>query len=167
MGYPLEIPPTLRSLHDSDRTNRAARPDTTEPPRVGKQGRKRSNNGNGREFGARGTADAVGGRRDVPREPEDGHPLGPGRQDLGYSDPWWAPALPGVGDSSLLGAGRGRRGALGSTVQNVTTRASGPGRFILWPGTASIRRPHAFQACALPTELPGRERAASAARRRS
>ena len=26
-----------------------------------------------------------------------------------------------------------------------------------WPGTASIRRPHAFQACALPTELPGRE----------
>src|SRR3954453_12449970 len=48
---------------------------------------------------SRAATNAGRGGVDVPRRPEDRHPMGEGRQTQRYSYVGWAPSLPGVGGS--------------------------------------------------------------------
>ena len=56
----------------------------------------------GRRHPARRTAHPSGGCRPLPCKPEDGHPLGPGRQDHRHPHSGWPPPLSGLRDPPLL-----------------------------------------------------------------
>src|SRR5665213_1609317 len=71
----------------------------------------------------RAVADSVRGRRDVPGGPQDGHPLGQGRQADLHPHAGWAPALPrGRGPGAARGDPRAaRRRRLTRTAEPVAS----------------------------------------------
>ena len=60
----------------------------------------------GRRYPTRRTSHACRGCGPLPGQPEDGHPLGPGRQDHRHPHPRRPPSLPGLGDPPLPRAAR-------------------------------------------------------------